>query len=59
MTPKELWGNTSKVNIYETQSLLAIIHEYFVLDHNCRAYQMIHEIFMQGCPFEDPFTDSE
>lgn len=59
MMSKDFWGDTSKVNIYESQTLLGIIHEYFVIDKNSRAYQLIHEIFMQGCPFEDPFTDNE
>lgn len=54
MDYKEFWGNTPDCCVYDITVLLSYPHEYMNVDRNSKAWALLHELFMQGLPF-DPF----
>ena len=54
MDYKAFWGATPDCNIYDIGVVLSYPHEYITIDRNSRAWELLHELFMQSLPF-DPF----
>lgn len=59
MDYKEFWGNTPDSVVYDTGVLLMFAHEYSCIDRNSKAYQLLHELFMQTLPFDPFHTEDE
>lgn len=57
MDYREFWGDTPDSNIYDICVLLAYPHEYISIDRNSKAWDLLHQLFMQALPF-DPFDHS-
>lgn len=57
MDYREFWGNTPEQNVYDISVVLSFPHEYISIDRNSRAWELLHELFMQTLPF-DPFEVS-
>lgn len=55
MSSDAFWGTTSPTVVYDASVLLGQIHEYFGIDRDSEAFEVLHELFMStgDCPVHE------